>query len=71
MDRKPPAKPAGIQPRRYERPRGGSARAIAIHLQHSDGDALARAAEAGRKALSDRFAGANVQASVAATTKTE
>ena len=41
---------------------GGSARAIAIHLQHSDGDALARAAEAGRKALSDRFAGANVQA---------
>jgi multidrug efflux pump subunit AcrB len=41
---------------------GGSSRAIAIHLQHSDGDALARAAEAGRKLLSERFAGANVQA---------
>ncbi|WP_441815523.1 efflux RND transporter permease subunit [Lysobacter sp. TAF61] len=41
---------------------GGSARAIAIHLQHSDGDALARAAEAGRKLLSERFPGANVQA---------
>jgi len=41
---------------------GGSARAIAIHLQHSDGDALTRAAEAGRKLLSEKFAGANVQA---------
>ena len=41
---------------------GGSARAIAIHLQHGDGDALARAAESGRKLLSERFAGANVQA---------
>ena len=41
---------------------GGSARAIAIHLQHGDGDALARAAEAGRRALAERFAGANVQA---------
>ncbi|UNK48396.1 efflux RND transporter permease subunit [Lysobacter sp. S4-A87] len=41
---------------------GGSARAIAIHLQHADGDALARAAEAGRKLLSERFQGANVQA---------
>ncbi len=41
---------------------GGSPRAIAIHLQHGDGDALTRAAEAGRKALAARFAGANVQA---------
>jgi len=41
---------------------GGSARAIAIHLQHSDGDALARTAETGRKLLSEKFAGANVQA---------
>jgi multidrug efflux pump subunit AcrB len=41
---------------------GGSARAIAIHLQHADGDALARAAETGRKLLSERFPGANVQA---------
>jgi multidrug efflux pump subunit AcrB len=41
---------------------GGSARAIAIHLQHADGDALTRAAEAGRKLLSERFPGANVQA---------
>ncbi|MBF6025422.1 efflux RND transporter permease subunit [Lysobacter niastensis] len=41
---------------------GGSARAIAIHLQHSDGEALARAAEAGRKLLAERFPGANVQA---------
>jgi len=41
---------------------GGSARAIAIHLQHSDGDALTRAAEAGRKLLTSKFAGANVQA---------
>lgn len=41
---------------------GGSARAIAIHLQHADGDALTRAAEAGRQLLSERFPGANVQA---------
>lgn len=41
---------------------GGSARAIAIHLQHADGDALTRAAEAGRRLLSERFPGANVQA---------
>ncbi|MBC7988083.1 MAG: efflux RND transporter permease subunit [Luteimonas sp.] len=41
---------------------GGSARAIAIHLQHADGDALSRAAETGRKLLSERFPGANVQA---------
>lgn len=41
---------------------GGSARAIQIHLQHGDGDALARAAEAGRKRLTERFPGANVQA---------
>lgn len=41
---------------------GGSARAIAIHLQHADGDALTRAAEAGRKLLTGKFAGANVQA---------
>jgi multidrug efflux pump subunit AcrB len=41
---------------------GGSARAIQIHLQHPDGDALARAAETGRKLLTERFPGANVQA---------
>jgi multidrug efflux pump subunit AcrB len=41
---------------------GGSARAIAIHLQHPDGDALVQAAEAGRRLLSERFPGANVQA---------
>ncbi len=41
---------------------GGSPRAIAIHLQHADGDALTRAAEAGRKLLSEKFEGANVQA---------
>lgn len=41
---------------------GGSPRAIAIHLQHGDGDALAAAAEAGRQALSMHFPGANVQA---------
>jgi multidrug efflux pump subunit AcrB len=41
---------------------GGSARAIAIHLQHTDGDALTQAAEAGRRLLSERFPGANVQA---------
>lgn len=41
---------------------GGSARAIQIHLQHGDGDALARAAETGRKRLTELFPGANVQA---------
>ncbi|WP_454831236.1 efflux RND transporter permease subunit [Pseudoxanthomonas wuyuanensis] len=41
---------------------GGSARAIAIHLQHADGDALTQAAESGRRLLSERFPGANVQA---------
>ncbi len=41
---------------------GGSARAIQIHLQHGDGEALARAAEAGRKRLTELFPGANVQA---------
>lgn len=41
---------------------GGSARAIAIHLQHADGDALTRAAETGRRLLTERFPGANVQA---------
>ena len=41
---------------------GGSARAIAIHLQHADGEALTRAAEAGRRLLSEKFPGANVQA---------
>jgi multidrug efflux pump subunit AcrB len=41
---------------------GGSARAIQIHLQHGDGDALSAAAEAGRKRLTERFPGANVQA---------
>ena len=41
---------------------GGSARAIAIHLQHADGDALNAAAERGRTMLADRFPGANVQA---------
>jgi multidrug efflux pump subunit AcrB len=40
---------------------GGSPRAIAIHLQHGDGDALARAAELGRRELGQRFPGANVQ----------
>jgi multidrug efflux pump subunit AcrB len=41
---------------------GGSARAIQIHLQHGDDEALARAAEAGRKRLAELFPGANVQA---------
>lgn len=41
---------------------GGSARAIAIHLQSTDLDALAIAAETGRTRLQQRFAGANVQA---------
>jgi multidrug efflux pump subunit AcrB len=41
---------------------GGSARAIAIHLQHADGEALNAAAEQGRTLLADRFPGANVQA---------
>lgn len=40
---------------------GGSPRAIAIHLQHADGDALAIAAEAGRQQLIDRFPGAEVR----------
>ena len=41
---------------------GGSSRAIAIHLQHADGEALLAAAEAGRRQLSARFPDANVQA---------
>src|SRR5688572_8945385 len=41
---------------------GGSARAIAIHLQHADGAALNAAAEQGRALLAERFPGANVQA---------
>ena len=41
---------------------GGSARAIQIHLQHGDDAALARAAEAGRRQLTELFPGANVQA---------
>lgn len=41
---------------------GGSSRAIAIHLQHADGEALQAAAEAGRQQLSALFPGANVQA---------
>lgn len=41
---------------------GGSSRAIAIHLQHGDGDALVAAAEAGRRLLAEKFPGANVQA---------
>ncbi len=40
---------------------GGSARAIAIHLQHADGEALNAAAESGRVLLQEKFAGANVQ----------
>lgn len=40
---------------------GGSARAIAIHLQHADGEALLRAAEDGRRLLGEHFPGANVQ----------
>ncbi|AWV07438.1 hypothetical protein C9I47_1749 [Lysobacter maris] len=34
---------------------GGSARAIAIHLQHPDADALIEAAELGRQRLTERF----------------
>ncbi|KFN51055.1 efflux RND transporter permease subunit [Arenimonas composti] len=41
---------------------GGSTRAIAIHLQHADGEALNLAAETGRRLLVEKFAGANVQA---------
>lgn len=41
---------------------GGSARAIAIHLQSTDLVALALAAETGRAHLQQRFPGANVQA---------
>ncbi|HZH44303.1 MAG TPA: efflux RND transporter permease subunit [Lysobacter sp.] len=40
---------------------GGSARAIAVHLQHADGDALNRASQRGRELLTERFPGANVQ----------
>ncbi|TDK28754.1 efflux RND transporter permease subunit [Luteimonas aestuarii] len=40
---------------------GGSPRAIAIHLQHADPDALTRAADLGRRGLGERFPGANVQ----------
>jgi multidrug efflux pump subunit AcrB len=41
---------------------GGSSRAIAIHLQHGDGEALTAAAEQGRALLAEHFPGANVQA---------
>ncbi|MBW8312433.1 MAG: efflux RND transporter permease subunit [Rhizobium sp.] len=41
---------------------GGSSRAIAIHLQHGDGEALNAAAEKGRRLLAEKFPGANVQA---------
>ena len=40
---------------------GGSARAMQIHLQSGDTEALARAAEQGRQLLQQRFPGANVQ----------
>ena len=40
---------------------GGSARAISVHLQHADGDALREAAASARETLSTRFPGANVQ----------
>ncbi|HQX23794.1 MAG TPA: efflux RND transporter permease subunit [Pseudomonadota bacterium] len=40
---------------------GGSARAIQIHLQSGDTARINAAAEAGRKLLSERFPGANVQ----------
>ncbi|WP_326534268.1 efflux RND transporter permease subunit, partial [Pseudorhodoferax sp.] len=40
---------------------GGSPRAIAIDLQHADGDALASAAEAGRQRLLEQFPGAEVR----------
>jgi multidrug efflux pump subunit AcrB len=41
---------------------GGSARAILIHLQAGDTEALNAGAEAGRKLLEEKFPGANVQA---------
>lgn len=41
---------------------GGSARAIAIHLQHPDADTLNAGAERGRLLLQEKFPGANVQA---------
>jgi multidrug efflux pump subunit AcrB len=41
---------------------GGSARAIQIHLQSGDTEALNAGAEAGRKLLEEKFPGANVQA---------
>jgi multidrug efflux pump subunit AcrB len=41
---------------------GGSARAIQIHLQAGDTEALNAGAEAGRKLLEEKFPGANVQA---------
>lgn len=41
---------------------GGSARAIQIHLQSGDTDELNAGAEAGRRLLEEKFAGANVQA---------
>ncbi|MBX3724499.1 MAG: efflux RND transporter permease subunit [Xanthomonadales bacterium] len=40
---------------------GGSPRAIAIHLQHGDGEALSHVAELGRRTLAEHFPGANVQ----------
>lgn len=41
---------------------GGSARAIAIHLQHSDPQVLNYSAEQGRRLLEESFPGANVRA---------
>jgi multidrug efflux pump subunit AcrB len=41
---------------------GGSARAIQIHLQSGDTEALNAGAESGRQLLQDKFPGANVQA---------
>jgi multidrug efflux pump subunit AcrB len=41
---------------------GGSARAIQIHVQSGDTDALNAGAEHGRKLLEEKFPGANVQA---------
>ncbi len=41
---------------------GGSNRAIAIHLQHPDGERLNATAERGRALLAEKFPGANVQA---------
>lgn len=40
---------------------GSSARAISVHLQHADGDALREAAAAARESLVARFPDANVQ----------